>query len=135
MMLYLIFGIDNMDCLIDFYDYVFGVIDGIREVILEIWVQYGCENEKGKVCLIFLYDGNFVMYGNGMMLVFNVKNYKLVDVFYVVVLVYGGLDEGKLGVCEGIYYVVYVCDFYGNKFCVFILKQNIDLKWILVGVK
>jgi len=57
MISYSTLGTDDMDRSIVFYDHVFGAIDGIREVTSETWVQYGRENEKGKVCLTLPHDG------------------------------------------------------------------------------
>ena len=122
MISYSTLGTDDMSRSIMFYDNVFGAIDGIREVTSETWVQYGRENEKGKVCLTFPHDGNRAKNGNGTMLAFNAKDYKSVDAFYAAALAHGGSDAGKPGIRESTHYVAYVRDPYGNKLCVFTPK-------------
>lgn len=119
MISYSTLGTNDMKRSIAFYDSIFGVIGGKRELTTETWVQYGRENEQGKVCLTTPHNRNPATNGNGTMLAFEAKDRNAVDAFHANAIAQGGSDAGLPGLREGTHYVAYARDPDGNKLCVF----------------
>jgi catechol 2,3-dioxygenase-like lactoylglutathione lyase family enzyme len=122
MIAYSTLGTNDMDRSIAFYDAVFGVLGGVRELTTAAWTRYGRTGERAKVCLTIPFDHHRATFGNGTMLAFEVPNHAAVDAFHAAALTHGGTDEGAAGVREDTHYVAYVRDPDGNKLCAFAPK-------------
>lgn len=105
-------------CSLVFFQQVL-VLFGIGVVMQVSVVQIGDYDYVGFGCIgkLDFWIGNvFGVYG-GVYVVFSVDSCVEVDVFYQVVLVVGGCDNGVFGICEYYYfdyYGVFVFDLDGN---------------------
>lgn len=114
MLYYLFFGVCDFDIVGCFYDVVFVVFGYCWVFEDEIVIGYGVVDDEDVLCLKLCDD--VVVLGFGFYLVFVVVFVVVVDVFYVVVMVNGGVDNGVFGLCfdyGDFYYVVFVVDFEG----------------------
>ena len=122
MIAYSTLGTNDMGRSIAFYDAVFGVLGGVRELTTATWTRYGRAGERAKVCLTTPFDRQRATFGNGAMLAFEARDEASVDAFHAAALALGGADEGAPGIREGTHYAAYVRDPDGNKLCVFAPK-------------
>lgn len=118
---YVMLGVMDMQVLKKFYDVILGVL-GYELGVMD---DKGCcfyYIKIGVFVFSVLINGELVCNGNGSIIGFVVKILELVDVWYVVGLENGGvICEDLFGICEGNgvrLYIVYLCDFFGNKICV-----------------
>lgn len=122
---YVIFGINDMVKVVVFYDKFcveFGVGWMMEDENFIVWVNVG---QGCGVGFIKFFDGNLVSVGNGVMVVFQVKDIVQVDkVYKLVVEELGVMCEGFVGLWgDGSFYVGYFCDFDGYKLNVFCMGQ------------
>lgn len=95
MLYYLFFGVCDLLCVGCFYDVMFGVFgyccvfDGLE------LIGYGLVDDQDLLLFNLMFD--VVLFGDGFYFVFVVLLELVVQVFYVVGMVVGGIDNGGFG--------------------------------------
>lgn len=115
---YVILGINDLEKICVFYNvvlFLLGYGNVVNKDNVLVWSGVG-------VCFVVLMfvDGDVVIVGNGVIIGFVVLSCVVVNEFYRLVLLVGGIDVGVFGFCDYGFnvYVVYVCDFEGYKIVV-----------------
>ena len=113
---YFVFGTNNMQRGVNFYDQLFSD-QGINKVHDEgrmtLWVGDGF-----MFALAEPFDGNEATVGNGTMLGINLKSAAEVDEIHAKAIGLGGVSEGEPEVRSG-RYSAYFRDLDGNKLCIY----------------
>lgn len=113
---YFVFGTNDMEKAISFYDALFdssGLAKVHSDGRMTVWAK-----EEFMFGIAIPYDGNEASNGNGTMLGLNVGSAELVDQLYQKALDMGSISEGEPGVRSG-RYSAYIRDLDRNKICLF----------------
>lgn len=113
---YFVFGTNNMQLAVKFYDALFQNIDITKlndEGRMTLWA-----GSDFMFALAEPFDGETATAGNGTMVGFNLGSSEEVVRLYKKALTIGGIDEGKPAVRSG-RFSAYVRDLDKNKICLF----------------
>ena len=113
---YFVFGTNNMQQAVQFYDALFesGGISKIQsEGRMTLWA-----GPDFMFAVAEPFDGEEATFGNGTMVGFNLGSPSEVEILYQKALAIGGIDEGKPGIRSG-RFCAYVRDLDNNKICLF----------------
>ena len=120
---YVLIGTNDNERANAFYDALFGVIGGKRQMEFPGCVVWGVSPTTPAVGVTTPYNGEAASAGNGTMVALVVDTRAKVDALHAKALELGGKDEGAVGLRgdEGdqAFYAGYFRDLDGNKFCAF----------------
>ncbi len=120
---YALIGTNDCERANAFYDALFAVIGGKRQMEFPGCVVWGVSPTLPSIGVTKPYNGEPATAGNGTMLALVVDERAKVDALHAKALSLGGQDEGAPGVRgeEGdqAFYGAYFRDLDGNKFCAF----------------
>ena len=119
------FGTNNLEKAIGFYDVLLETIELKRTVTNEKYAGYSSKNKSGNVEFYVTNPVNkeTATFGNGTQISFIVNSEESVNRFYNTGIKLGGKDEGAPGIRSGDYYC-YFRDLDGNKICAFAKINN-----------
>jgi catechol 2,3-dioxygenase-like lactoylglutathione lyase family enzyme len=121
---YTIFGANDLDRALAFYDQLMAAIGGKRTLEFDSLVYYGFG--KGPMFAVGKpYDKQPATHGNGTMIALNVRTTENVHAIHELALKLGGSDEGAPGPRVGNgFYGAYFRDLDGNKICAFTMVRS-----------
>lgn len=120
---YFVFGTNNMQAAVKFYDRLFESLEMTKihnEGRMTLW-----SGTDFMFALAEPFDGKEASIGNGTMVGFNLNSKNEVIHIYDKALSLGGKDEGQPGMRSG-HFSAYVRDIDNNKICLFNADLNVE---------